>query len=57
MIAHLWVSGPQPLEYLVLQLCRLYHCPPSVVLEQPIAMILAHLVCLDAEATVRSWHG
>ena len=41
-----------PLEYLELVLCRdVYHCPPSQL--PPWHVIKRHLICMDAEATVR----
>lgn len=35
---------------LTLELCRVYHCPPLVLDEQPLDTVLAHLACLAAEA-------
>jgi hypothetical protein len=54
VLAALWLRQPPPPEYLELLLCRdVYHCPPTELARVPLATVLAHLACLDAEAQVR----
>lgn len=36
-----------------LTLCRLYHCTPLALDEQPLDVVLAHLACVEAEATLQ----
>jgi len=53
VLGHLWTKEPIPLEYLELTLCRdVYHCPPSQL--PPWHKIKRHLICMDAEAQVRT---
>jgi hypothetical protein len=35
---------------LTLELCRVYHCTPLALDEQPLETVLAHLSCLAAES-------
>jgi len=35
---------------LTLELCRVYHCTPLELDQQPLEIVLAHLSCLAAEA-------
>jgi hypothetical protein len=36
-----------------LTLCRLYHCTPTELDRQPLDVVLAHLACVEAEATLQ----
>jgi hypothetical protein len=50
VIAHLWVEGPVPAEYLELTLARdVYHTWPL----PPSSVVARHLTCLSAEGEVR----
>ena len=52
MLEHLWTSGPMPLEYLELVLCRdVYHCPPAQL--PPWHRIKKHLIMMEVEAQVQ----
>lgn len=54
MIAALWTSGPPPVEYVELVLCRdVFHCTPSALRAESAEDVLAALTCLEAEAFVR----
>jgi hypothetical protein len=36
---------------MTLHLCRLYHCTPLELERQPLDVVLAHIACVEAEAT------
>ena len=52
MAAHLWTGEPPPKEYVILYLCRLYHCTPSQLAKEDSNMVLAHLTCVKWEQEV-----
>jgi hypothetical protein len=50
---YLWVGGPQPREYLMLSLCRMYGCLPSQLKREKLSDVLPHIVCMAVEDRVR----
>lgn len=53
MAAHLWTGEAPPKEYVILALCRLYHCPPSALKKEDPHLMLDHLTCVKWENEVQ----